>query len=193
MKKLSSKAIAALVLGTVVAVVVAVKATAADSTATTPTPDSDMHHHWQHDGNKDGGWGHNGHDGAAWGHNPMMEHGGWGHGPMGPMGPMGMMGMMHHHHNSIMETVAGLDLTADQRAKLEPIMKAEQAQIKAIQEQAHNQIKALISNDTLQLLPVLTPQQQAIISDRAKLKADEEALKEAQPAAPATTAAPATK
>ncbi len=54
----------------------------------------------------------------------------------------------------------GLDLTADQQAKVQPILDQAKPQIAAIHEEAMQKMKAVIDSTTSQIRPLLTPEQQ---------------------------------
>ncbi len=54
----------------------------------------------------------------------------------------------------------GLDLTADQQAKIQPILDQAKPQITAIHEEAMQKMKTVIDSITSQIRPLLTPEQQ---------------------------------
>ena len=54
-----------------------------------------------------------------------------------------------------------LDLTADQQAKVAPIVDAAKPQIKAIHEEAMQKMRAIMESTGAQIRPLLNPQQQA--------------------------------
>ena len=54
----------------------------------------------------------------------------------------------------------GLDLTADQQAKIQPILDQAKPQITAIHEEAMQKMKTVIDSTTSQIRPLLTPEQQ---------------------------------
>ena len=54
-----------------------------------------------------------------------------------------------------------LDLTADQQAKVQPILDAAKPQIKAIHEEAMQKIQAIMESTSAQIRPILTAPQQA--------------------------------
>ncbi len=77
----------------------------------------------------------------------------------GPEGPHGGGGMRHEF--GIEHLTKSLDLTADQQAKIKPILDAAKPQMKAIHEEAMAKAKALHDNVMSQVRPLLTPEQQA--------------------------------
>ncbi|MGZ5020891.1 MAG: hypothetical protein ACXWAV_10725, partial [Chthoniobacterales bacterium] len=52
-------------------------------------------------------------------------------------------------------------LTADQQAKISPIVEQAKPQIKAIHEEAMQKTRAIMENTAAQIRPLLTPDQQA--------------------------------
>ena len=54
----------------------------------------------------------------------------------------------------------GLALTADQQAKIQPILDQAKPQITAIHEEAMQKMKTVIDSTTSQIRPLLTPEQQ---------------------------------
>ncbi len=174
MKPLLAKSLAAIAITSAVAVVCLVQATAENTSATpttaptTTAPEGEHHHHF-------GGWnrdGGDGKDGAKWGN----------HGDRGFQGGHRCHGM----HDPMQKIEGSLGLTDAQKAQIAPILKAQKDQIEAIRKQERSQIEAVISNSKVQILPFLTPEQQAVMTDKAKLQADEAALRAAN--APATPA-----
>ncbi len=79
------------------------------------------------------------------------EHG-HGHGGMGGPGKWG---------NPLEHLTKELDLTADQQAKVSPIVDQAKPQIKAIHEEAMQKTHAIMENCAAQIRPLLTPTQQA--------------------------------
>lgn len=53
-----------------------------------------------------------------------------------------------------------LNLTADQKAKVQPIVDQARPQIRAIHEEAMQKTKAIMDNTMTQIRPLLTPEQQ---------------------------------
>jgi Spy/CpxP family protein refolding chaperone len=72
----------------------------------------------------------------------------------GPGGPHHMMGNPLEHLSS------ALDLTADQKAKLQPIIDAAKPQIEAIHREAMEKMRTVMENAGTQIRPLLTAQQQ---------------------------------
>ncbi|MEY2519740.1 MAG: motif family protein [Verrucomicrobiota bacterium] len=79
-------------------------------------------------------------------HGPKHEH----HGP----GPDHMMG------NPLEHLSKDLNLTDDQKAKVQPIVDQMKPQMKAIHEEAMQKMHALLEGAGAQIRPLLTPQQQ---------------------------------
>jgi|SRR6516164_144681 Spy/CpxP family protein refolding chaperone len=59
----------------------------------------------------------------------------------------------------------GLNLTADQQAKVQPIIEQAQPQIAAIRREAMQKMKAVADNTASQIRPLLTPEQQKRLDD----------------------------
>ena len=79
-------------------------------------------------------------------HGPKHEH----HGP----GP-------HHLKGNPLEHLSkDLELTEDQKAKVQPIIDQTKPQIEAIHKEAMEKTHALLEKATAQIRPLLTPQQQ---------------------------------
>ena len=66
----------------------------------------------------------------------------------------------HGHGFALERLTKGLDLTADQQAKVQPILDQAKPQIAAIHEEAMQKMKAVIDGTTPQIRPLLTPEQQ---------------------------------
>ena len=66
----------------------------------------------------------------------------------------------HGHGFALERFTKGLDLTADQQAKIQPILDQTKPQIAAIHEEAMQKMKAVIDSTTSQIRPLLTPEQQ---------------------------------
>jgi len=69
-------------------------------------------------------------------------------------------GCWHGHGFALERLTKGLDLTADQQAKVQPILDQAKPQIAAIHEEAMQKMKAVIDSTTSQIRPLLTPEQQ---------------------------------
>ena len=72
----------------------------------------------------------------------------------------GGAGCWHGHGFALERFTKGLDLTADQQAKIQPILDQTKPQIAAIHEEAMQKMKAVIDSTTSQIRPLLTPEQQ---------------------------------
>jgi Spy/CpxP family protein refolding chaperone len=82
--------------------------------------------------------------------------------PGGP--PSGFHGK--HEHSPLWGLVRGLNLTDAQMSEIAPILKAQEPQVKAIEQQAHTQIAAIMTNVKSQILPYLTAEQQQALAQR---------------------------
>ncbi len=80
----------------------------------------------------------------------------------------------HHggHGFGIEHLTKELDLTADQQAKIQPILDAAKPQIKAIHEDAMQKIKAIMESTGTQIRPILNAQQQAKFDAEKKAHQD---------------------
>ena len=81
----------------------------------------------------------------------------------------------HHgggHGFGIEHLTKELDLTADQQAKIQPIIDAAKPQIKAIHEEAMQKIKAIMESTGAQIRPLLNAQQQAKFDAEKKAHQD---------------------
>lgn len=78
-------------------------------------------------------------------HGPKHEH----HGPK-----------MHKMGNPLEHLSKDLDLTDDQKAKVQPIIDQTKPQLEAIHKEAMEKTHALLENATAQIRPLLTPPQQ---------------------------------
>jgi periplasmic protein CpxP/Spy len=67
----------------------------------------------------------------------------------------------HHHGNPLDRLTSDLNLTADQQAKVQPIIDQTKPQIKAIHQEAMDKMKTVMENAMTQIRPLLTPAQQA--------------------------------
>ncbi len=93
----------------------------------------------------------------------------------------GMHGM---HGNPLEHLTKELDLTADQQAKVSPIVDQAKPQLQAIHKEAMQKARAVIESATAQIRPLLTPQQQTKFDAIQKAQADKMAadkeMREAQ-------------
>ncbi len=80
----------------------------------------------------------------------------------------------HHggHEFGIEHLTKELDLTADQQAKIQPIVEAAKPQIKAIHEDAMQKIRAIMEGAGAQIRPILNAQQQAKFDAEKKAHQD---------------------
>lgn len=78
-------------------------------------------------------------------HGPNCEHG---------------SGPKHHMENPFDRISETLDLTSEQKAKVQPIVDQMKPQLKAIHEEAMEKMRTLMEGTGAQIRPLLTPQQQ---------------------------------
>jgi Spy/CpxP family protein refolding chaperone len=76
------------------------------------------------------------------------------------------------HGNPLEKLSENLNLSADQKVKVQPIIDQAKPQIRAIHEEAMRKTKAVMDNTMAQIRPLLTPQQQQQLD--AKQKAHED-------------------
>ena len=72
-------------------------------------------------------------------------------------------GHKHRHHkwgNSLEHMTKTLDLTADQQAKIGPILEQAKPQLKAARQESKEKMKTVRDNVRSQIRPLLTPPQQ---------------------------------
>ena len=75
----------------------------------------------------------------------------------------GRGGGMRHN---VLETMTDrLNLTPDQKTKVQPIIDQTNPQIQAIRRDAEQKIRALVDNAVTQIRPILTPDQQKILDE----------------------------
>jgi Spy/CpxP family protein refolding chaperone len=75
----------------------------------------------------------------------------------------GRGGGMRH---SVLETMTDrLNLTPDQKTKVQPIIDQTNPQIQAIRREAEQKIRALVDNAVTQIRPILTPDQQKTLDE----------------------------
>ena len=65
-----------------------------------------------------------------------------------------------YHHSSLERTTEKLDLTPEQKAKVQPIIDQATPQIESIRREAMQKTKAVVDNAMGQIRPLLTPDQQ---------------------------------
>jgi Spy/CpxP family protein refolding chaperone len=90
-------------------------------------------------------------------------------------GGKGMGG--HHWGNPLGHLTEKLDLTADQKAKVQPIIDQAKPQIQAIHQDAMQKAKAVMDNTMAQIRPLLTPEQ---VTKLDAMKAAHEKMREAR-------------
>ncbi len=66
----------------------------------------------------------------------------------------------HHMGNPLEHLSESLNLTAEQKAKVQPIVDQVKPQIAAIHQEAMEKMKAIMENAGAQIRPLLTPEQQ---------------------------------
>ena len=71
-----------------------------------------------------------------------------------------------------------LNLTADQKAKVQPILDQARPQIQAIHDEAMQKTKAIMDNTMTQIRPLLTPEQQQKLDALKKAHEDMRAARE---------------
>jgi periplasmic protein CpxP/Spy len=90
-------------------------------------------------------------------------------GPGGPHGPGGWHGQAGNPLDHLAET---LNLTPDQKTKVQPIIDQAKPQMKAIHEEAMQKAKAVMDATTAQIRPILTAEQQAKLDQTQKAHQD---------------------
>jgi protein CpxP len=104
----------------------------------------------------------------------------------GPAGP----GKEHHrgpwrHHGMMLDRLSeDLNLSADQKAKVQPIVDQARPQVRAIHEEALQKTKAVMNSTMTQVRALLTPEQQQKLDAMQKAQEDmrnaHEEMREAQ-------------
>ena len=69
------------------------------------------------------------------------------------------------HHNSLQRATEQLNLTPEQKAKVQPIVDQTTPQIENIRREAMQKTKAVMDNAMAQIRPLLTPEQQKKLDD----------------------------
>lgn len=87
-------------------------------------------------------------------------------------GPGGPWHGGHRHGSPLEHLTKSLNLTADQQAKVQPIIDAAKPQIIAIHKDAMQKTQAVISNAASQIRPLLNPDQQKKFDDIQKAHQD---------------------
>ncbi len=81
----------------------------------------------------------------------------------------------HDHHemgNPLEHLTKDLNLTADQQAKVQPIVDQAKPQIAAIHQEAVEKMKAVMESTSAQIRPLLTPEQQQKLDAMKKAHED---------------------
>ena len=98
-------------------------------------------------------------------------------------GPHGH-GHRGHRGNPLEHMTRNLDLTAEQQAKIQPIIEQSRPQLIAIRQEAQQKAKAVRDNTVSQIRPILTPEQQqkfdALQKAREDMRAARRAMREAK-------------
>ena len=68
-------------------------------------------------------------------------------------------------HGALETMTDRLNLTPDQKTKVQPIIDQTNPQIQAIRREAEQKIRALVDNAVTQIRPILTPEQQKILDE----------------------------
>jgi len=84
------------------------------------------------------------------------------HEPTDPAGPSHMHGpgANHHMQNPFEHLSDSLNLTADQKTKVQPIIDQMKPQVAAIHQEAMDKMRAVMESTGAQIRPLLTPDQQ---------------------------------
>jgi Spy/CpxP family protein refolding chaperone len=93
-------------------------------------------------------------------------------GPGGPHGGGGPGGWHGHEGGPLDHLTETLNLTPDQKTKVQPIIDQAKPQMKAIHEEAMQKAKAVMDATTAQIRPILTPEQQARLDEVQKAHQD---------------------
>ncbi len=88
--------------------------------------------------------------------------------------PGGPHGGGFSHRNPLEEMSDSLNLTAEQKAKIQPIIDQARPQLKAIHEEAMTKAKAIVDTSLDQIRPLLTAEQQTKLD--AQIKAHEDMI-----------------
>jgi len=70
-----------------------------------------------------------------------------------------------NRHSVLEQTTERLNLTPEQKAKVQPIIDQTNPQIQTIRQDAMQKIKMLVDNAMAQIRPILTPEQQKILDE----------------------------
>ncbi|MDQ2867965.1 MAG: periplasmic heavy metal sensor [Verrucomicrobiota bacterium] len=83
-----------------------------------------------------------------------------------PGGPRG------HHRDGLDSLTKDLNLTADQQAKVQPILDAAKPKLQTIRQDAMSKAKAVLDNSVAQIRPLLTSDQQTKLDAIIKARQD---------------------
>jgi Spy/CpxP family protein refolding chaperone len=70
-----------------------------------------------------------------------------------------------NRHGVLEKTTEGLNLTPEQKTKVQPIIDQTSPQIQTIRRDAEQKIKTLVDNAMAQIRPLLTPEQQKMLDE----------------------------
>ena len=87
-------------------------------------------------------------------------------------GPRGPGGEFHGHGGPLDRVAETLNLTPDQKAKVQPILDQAKPQMMAIHQEAMQKAKAVMESTMSQIRPLLTPEQQKKADDMQKAHQD---------------------
>ena len=90
----------------------------------------------------------------------------------GPQGPGGWHGRGHGESNPLEHMTKTLNLTADQQAKVQPIIDQAKPQLQAIHQDAMAKAKVVMDNAMTQIRPILTADQQKKADEMQKAHQD---------------------
>lgn len=79
---------------------------------------------------------------------------------------------MRGHHNPLEEMTASLNLTDDQKAKVQPVIDQAKPQLQAIHQEAMTKARGVIDASITQIRPILTPEQQTKLDAQVKAHQD---------------------
>jgi Spy/CpxP family protein refolding chaperone len=92
----------------------------------------------------------------------------------GAQPPEGPHGGGWGHHDPLEEMSNSLNLTSEQKAKVQPIIEQARPQLKSIHEEAMTKAKSVMDASLAQIRPLLTPEQQTKLD--AQIKAHEDMM-----------------
>ena len=90
----------------------------------------------------------------------------------GPDQHVGGPGGWHGHGGPLEHLTDSLNLTADQKAKVQPIIDQAKPQMIAIHQEAMQKAKGVMDNAMSQIRPLLTPEQQKKADDMKQVRED---------------------